>query len=78
MLIGKDKIRHLFCGVIIAFIIGFVLSPVLGLIAAVLAGFIKEVVYDLGFERGTFEVFDFMFTAAGALIGYVLLTVLGF
>jgi hypothetical protein len=64
----KDKLYHFIAGFIIAFIFGLI-TPVLGLGMAVLAGLLKDVVWDKLLKKGTFEVLDIFFTGVGGLIG---------
>lgn len=66
----KDKLYHLIAGFVIAISIGL-FSPILGLVIAVLAGIVKDVVWDLYLKKGTFEVLDIFATVVGATIGTV-------
>jgi hypothetical protein len=65
---GIDKIYHLVAGFIISLIFGLI-NPVLGLALAVLAGILKDVVWDKFLKKGTFEVLDIFFTGVGGVIG---------
>lgn len=71
----KDKLYHFIAGVIIALIFGLI-NPVLGLGMAVLAGLLKDVVWDKFLKKGTFEVLDIFFTAVGGVIGMVVAIIL--
>lgn len=64
----KDKLYHFIVGFIIALIFGLI-TPVLGLGMAVLAGILKDVVWDKLLKKGTFEVLDIFFTGVGGVIG---------
>ena len=63
-----DKIYHLVAGFLIALIFGLI-NPVFGLGMAVLAGILKDVVWDKFLKNGTFEVLDIFFTGVGGVIG---------
>jgi hypothetical protein len=65
---GIDKIYHFIAGFIISLIFGFI-NPVLGLGMAVLAGLLKDVIWDKFLKKGTFEVLDIFFTGIGGIIG---------
>ena len=65
---GIDKIYHFIAGFIISLIFGFI-NPVLGLGMAVLAGLLKDVIWDKFLKKGTFEVLDIFFTGVGGVIG---------
>ena len=65
---GIDKIYHFIAGFIISLIFGFI-NPVLGLGMAVLAGLLKDVIWDKFLKKGTFEVLDIFFTGVGGIIG---------
>ena len=64
----KDKLYHFIAGFLIALIFGLI-TPVLGLGMAVLAGILKDVVWDKFLKKGTFEVLDIFFTGIGGVIG---------
>lgn len=64
----RDKLYHFIAGFIIASIFGLI-TPVLGLGMAVLAGLLKDVVWDKLLKKGTFEVLDIFFTGVGGVIG---------
>lgn len=63
-----DKCKHLVVGFLISFIIG-ILIPWLGLSAGIVAGAIKEWVYDKD-GHGTVEVMDFICTCIGAIVAF--------
>ena len=71
----KDKLYHFIAGFIIALIFGLI-NPVLGLGAAVLAGILKDVVWDKLLKKGTFEVLDVFFTGVGGVIGMAVAIIL--
>lgn len=66
----KDKLYHLIAGFAIALIFGL-FNPILGLVVAVLAGIVKDVVWDLFLKKGKFEVLDIFATVIGAIMGTV-------
>ena len=72
-LIPQDKANHVIYGMIIYYIVQFILSPVatLALVVGVAVG--KEV-YDWLSNKGTPEFLDFMTTVMGALPLYILET----
>jgi glycopeptide antibiotics resistance protein len=70
-----DKIYHLVAGFLIALIFGLI-NPVFGLGMAVLAGLLKDVVWDKFLKKGTFEVLDIFFTGVGGVIGMVVAIIL--
>ena len=72
---GIDKIYHLVAGFIISLIFGFI-NPVFGLGMAVLAGLLKDVIWDKFLKKGTFEVLDIFFTGVGGVIGMVVAIIL--
>jgi hypothetical protein len=69
-----DKLLHLLTGAVITFAIGL-WFPVWGLVAGVAAGAAKELIHDKMLDRGTYDVFDFLYTAAGAAGAFVLVFV---
>lgn len=71
----KDKLYHFTAGFVIALIFGLI-TPVLGLGMAVLAGILKDVVWDKFLKKGTFEVLDIFFTGVGGVIGMVVAIIL--
>lgn len=72
---GIDKIYHLVAGFIISLTFGLI-NPVLGLALAIIAGLLKDVVWDKFLKKGTFEVLDIFFTGVGGVIGMVVAIVI--
>lgn len=71
----KDKLYHFIAGFIIALIFGLI-TPVLGLGMAVLAGILKDVVWDKFLKKGTFELLDILATAVGGVMGAIGATII--
>jgi uncharacterized membrane protein YjjP (DUF1212 family) len=70
-----DKILHFCAGAVIAAAIAFLFNaPVLGFLIACLMGLIKEF-WDI--EHGTAEFLDFVATASGAFLAFLILKYLG-
>ena len=74
-MLKKDKLYHFIAGFFLALIFGLI-NPVLGLGMAVLAGILKDVVWDKFLKKGTFEVLDIFFTGVGGVIGMVVAIVI--
>ena len=73
LLFSKDKWIHFFAGNYIALFAGvFFANPLIGFIMAVIAGAAKELAWDKLMKKGTPEFADFIFTAVGGGIGYLL------
>ena len=71
-MVNIDKIYHLIAGMIITLAIG-IIDPIVGFIASVVAGLVKEVIYDKLMKKGTFEWMDFAFTCIGGGLAFVLI-----
>ena len=71
MKMKKDKLLHIVAGFIIAFVVGL-FHPLLGLTIAVIVGACKELVYDKAMNMGTPELNDFIATAFGGIIGFLI------
>ena len=69
----KDKKQHLLAGLALSLLAGLLFCPIGGLMAAVIVGLGKEVVWDGFLRRGTPEVMDFVATALGGLVAYLIL-----
>lgn len=70
---AKDKLKHLLAGYSIATLVGLLCSSHrVGLVSAIIAGILKEA-YDKLTGKGTCELLDFVATALGGLLGYLLL-----
>ena len=75
MKIPLDKQAHFLAGTTICLAVSLFFSPLIGLAAAVFAGMAKEVWDSMGF--GTADRWDFVATAAGGVVGYVLIMIKG-
>ena len=64
----SDKEGHLIMGLVFFCIFGLI-SPIAGVIAAVIIGAAKEI-YDQTTGKGTPDVWDFVATFSGGLVGY--------
>ena len=67
-----DKQAHFLAGYCISVSVGLLTSPVEGLMLAAVAGLMKEVV-DAVSEKGTPDVWDLVYTAAGGGVAYLFL-----
>lgn len=82
-----DKQYHLFAGEVIAIVvalvfahhigIGHVWGSLIGFVAGVLAGFVKDFVWDKWLKKGTFDWWDIGFTSGGSLIGALIVLIVG-
>ena len=72
-LIPQDKANHVIYGMIIYYIVQFILSPVATLALVVTFAISKEV-HDWLSKKGTPEFLDFVSTVMGALPLYILET----
>ena len=71
MIFKQDKLKHLLAGIGISLVLGVQFSPLIGLIAAAIVGALKEIIWDWLLKRGTPEFLDFLATALGGVIGYM-------
>jgi len=71
MIFKQDKLKHLLAGIGISLVSGVQFSPLLGLITAAIVGALKEIIWDWLLKRGTPEFLDFLATALGGVIGYM-------
>lgn len=74
----KDKLQHFLAGFSIATLVGLTFlswkyGVLLGLLVAVIAGALKEYVYDYKMKRGTPEWLDFITTALGGLLSFLIM-----
>ena len=69
----QDKLKHLLAGMGIGLIFGVQFSPLIGLIAAVIVGALKEIIWDWLLKKGTPEFMDFLATALGGAIAYMVI-----
>ena len=69
----KDKQKHLLAGLALALSAGLLFCPLVGLATAAVIGALKEIVWDWLLKRGTPEFLDFVATALGGLVVYLIL-----
>jgi len=72
----NDKLKHFLLGVAISLFFGTLISPVVGFALGVMAAITKELIWDKWLKKGTPEVLDFLATALGSLLVFVMLMVL--
>lgn len=73
---GVDKLKHFLAGVAIALLFGLI-NPAFGLFLGVGTGLAKELIWDKWLKKGHPELLDFLATAFGSLIVFVILKVTG-
>ena len=73
MLRQKDKQKHLLAGLALSILAGLLFCPLTGLIVAAVVGALKEIVRDWLLKCGTPEFLDFVATALGGLVVYLIL-----
>jgi hypothetical protein len=71
MIFKQDKLKHLLAGIGISLVFGVQFSPLIGLIAAAIVGALKEIIWDWLLKKGTPEFLDFLATAFGGAIAYM-------
>ena len=71
----QDKLKHLLAGIGISLIFGVQFSPLIGLIAAAIVGALKEIIWDWLLKKGTPEFMDFLATALGGAIAYMVVKI---
>ena len=69
----QDKLKHLLVGVSVSLVFGVQFSPLIGLIAAAIVGTLKEIIWDWLLKKGTPEFMDFLATALGGAIAYMVI-----
>ena len=69
----RDKLKHLLAGIGISLVFGVQFSPLIGLIAAAIVGALKEIIWDWLLKKGTPEFMDFLATALGGAIAYMVI-----
>ena len=69
----KDKKLHILAGLALSILAGLLFCPLTGLIVAAVVGALKEIVWDWLLKRGTPEFLDFVATALGGLVVYLIL-----
>ena len=70
---NKDKLLHFICGTYIYLIASVLLTPILSIGLVILAGFLKEFIWDKRLDRGFFEWMDIIYTIAGWGVTFVIL-----
>ena len=65
-IIAVDKANHFIAGTVIYCLSLFILSPLVALIPVIVIGAAKEV-YDEKKRKGRGDIWDFLYTVAGAL-----------
>lgn len=69
----KDKIKHLLGGIGVSTLVGIVFAPLIGLYTGIVAGALKEIIWDWLLKKGTPEFLDFLTTAFGSFIAFLML-----
>ena len=72
-MVSLDKQAHFLAGTTICLSFALFVSPVLGLITAIVLGAVKEL-WD-GMGHGTKDIWDFVATALGGVVGFVLILI---
>jgi len=75
MIFKRDKLKHLLAGIGISLVFGVQFTPFIGLIIAVIVGALKEIVWDWLLKKGTPEFMDFLATALGGAIAYMVVKI---
>lgn len=86
---APDKKKHFWAGLAISLVAGpfiykiaisiwpravaILSAPLVGLVIASIVGALKEIIWDWLLKRGTPELLDFVATALGGFVGYVIL-----
>ena len=73
MIFKQDKLKHLLAGIGISLVFSVQFSPLIGLITAATVGTLKEIIWDWLLEKGTPEFMDFLATALGGAIAYMVI-----
>jgi hypothetical protein len=73
MIFKQDKLKHLLVGIGIGLVFGVPFSPSIGLITAAIVGALKEIIWDWLLKKGTPEFMDFLATALGGAIAYMVI-----
>ena len=71
MIFKRDKLKHFLAGIGVSLLVGLVVSPLWGLITATIVGALKEIIWDWLLRKGTPEFLDFLATALGGAIAYM-------
>lgn len=73
MTIPRDKKLHFLAGLIIAFVVGLILSPIEGIGLAIAAGVFKEC-YDSFYKETKFDIADMIATWIGGAVGFAVVS----
>lgn len=71
----QDKLKHFLAGIGISLVFGVQFSPLIGLITAAIVGALKETIWDWLLKKGTPEFLDFLATALGGAIAYMVVKI---
>ena len=69
---NKDKLLHFICGTYIYLIASGLLTPMLSVMLVIIAGFVKEFIWDRWLGKGAFEWIDIVYTIVGGLMAMIL------
>ena len=75
MIFKQDKLKHLLAGIGISLVFGVQFTPFVGLITAAIVGALKEIMWDWLLKKGTPEFLDFLATALGGAIAYMVVKI---
>ena len=73
MIFKQDKLKHLLAGIGISLVFSVQFSPLIGFITAAIVGALKEIIWDWLLKKGTPEFMDFLATALGGAIAYMVI-----
>jgi hypothetical protein len=62
-------------GIGISLVFGVQFSPLIGLLIAAIVGALKEIIWDWLLKKGTPELLDFLATALGGAIAYMVVKI---
>jgi len=71
----QDKLKHLLAGIGISLVFGVQFTPFIGLITAAIVGALKEIIWGWLLKRGAPEFLDFLATALGGAIAYMVVKI---
>jgi hypothetical protein len=72
-MINLDKVFHFIAGMIIALVVGYLVTPIIGLIVGVIVAFAKEAYDYFKPKKHTCDGLDAISTIVGVLIGIEIL-----
>ena len=76
-MIPYDKKLHFIAGLVIALLVGIILSPIEGIGVAIAAGMFKEC-YDDYRQDGAFDKLDMIATWLGGCVGFTVLSLINY